>query len=295
MNARETIEPDNYDGADSWDGGDSWATSVTDELEQSNRRAWTVAIIAAVIALLLAIALVFLIPLKTVEPYTLLVDRQTGNVEALAPLDAQTITPDAALTRSFLVQYVIARESFDRTNLQNDYRKTALWTQGEERDRYVRLMQASNPQSPLSSLPDGTGIRTEVKSVSSLSDDKSMVRFATTRVDRGGRTQAPQDWVAIIDYQFSNAEMSEADRLINPLGFQVVRYRRDAETLGGLGGSAPSPAFGSSLSDPLRSPASVSPLPDIGLPDADATDEAETDSSTDSDTEDSSDTEDNAE
>ena len=25
--------------------------------------------------------------------------------------------------------------------------------------------------------------------------------------------------------------MSEADRLTNPLGFQVTRYRRDAETL----------------------------------------------------------------
>ena len=270
MNARETVDPVDYDGDDSWDGGDSWATSVTDDLEQSNRRAWTVAIIAAVIAVLEAIALVFLIPLKTVEPYTLLVDRQTGNVEALAPLDAQTITPDAALTRSFLVQYVIARESFDRTNLQNDYRKIALWTQGEERDRYIRQMQASNPQSPLSALPDGTGIRAEVKSVSSLSDGKSMVRFATTRVDRGGAAQTTQDWVAIIDYTFSNAEMSEADRLINPLGFQVTRYRRDAES---LGGSAPSPAFGSSYSDPLRSPASVGPRPEIDLPDADATDE----------------------
>ena len=213
------------------DSYDSWETSVTDDLERSNRKAWLVAMIAGAIALLEAIALIILLPLKTVEPYTLLVDRQTGNVEKLDPLDAQTIAPDAALTRSFLVQYVIARESFDRDDLQSDYRKTALWSAGDARKRYVALMQASNPASPVSSLPTGTTIRTEVKSVSSLGENRSMVRFSTTRVARGSQPQTAQHWVAIIDYTFSNAEMTEADRLLNPLGFQVTRYRRDAETL----------------------------------------------------------------
>ena len=35
----------------------------------------------------------------------------------------------------------------------------------------------------------------------------------------------------MIDYTFSAAEMTEDDRFVNPLGFQVTRYRRDPETL----------------------------------------------------------------
>ncbi|WP_271438290.1 virB8 family protein [Pontixanthobacter luteolus] len=210
---------------------DSWSRSVTDDLEKSSRRAWIVAAVAAAIALLEAIALVYLIPLKTVEPYTLLVDRQTGNVEALAPLDAQIITPDAALTRSFLVQYVIARESFDADSVQDDFRKVSLWTEGSARQRYSNLMQANNPSSPLAYMPRGGTIRTEITSVSSLAANRSLVRFATTRTDPGGQPQPIARWAAVIDYQFSNSEMSEADRLINPLGFQVTRYRRDAEAL----------------------------------------------------------------
>lgn len=210
---------------------DSWGRSVADDLEKSSRRAWIVAAVAAAIALLEAIALVYLVPLKTVEPYTLLVDRQTGNVEALAPLDAQTVSPDAALTRSFLVQYVIARESFDAPSIQDDYRKVMLWTGGSERQRYVGLMQADNPANPLSFMPRGGVIRAEVRSVSSLGANRSLVRFTTTRTDPGGRAQQASYWAAVIDYEFSNARMSEADRLINPLGFQVTRYRRDAETL----------------------------------------------------------------
>lgn len=209
----------------------SWATSVTEDLERSSRRAWTVAIIAAIVALLEAVALVFLVPLKTVEPYTLLVDRQTGNVEALAPLDAQVVSADAALTRSFLVQYVIARESFALPTLQDDYRKVSLWSDGRVREAYQRTMNAANPASPLSALPTGSAIRTQVKSISALGEGRALVRFLTTQVDQGAAPQPPQHWAAIVNFGFSNAEMSEADRYVNPLGFQVTSYRRDAETL----------------------------------------------------------------
>jgi len=210
---------------------DSWAASVTDDLERSNRRAWVVAIIAALIALIEAVALVFLIPLKQVEPYTLLVDRQTGNVEALAPMDTQLVAADAALTRSFLVQYVITREGFSQNGLQDDFRRVSLWSDTSVRQQYARAMDASNPVSPLAYLPSGGTIQTEVKSVSNLSETRAMVRFATTRSDAGAVPQGAQHWVAMIDYQFTAAEMSEADRYINPLGFQVTSYRRNAETL----------------------------------------------------------------
>jgi type IV secretion system protein VirB8 len=209
----------------------SWATSVTEDLERSNRRAWLVAIIAAVIALLEAVALVFLVPLKTVEPYTLLVDRQTGNVEALAPLDAQVVNADAALTRSFLVQYVIARESFALPTLQDDYRKVSLLSDRGVRETYQRAMNASTPGSPLAVLPRGTSIRTQVKSVSNLGEGRALVRFRTTRIDQGAAPQPAEHWATIVGYNFSRAEMSAEDRYINPLGFQVTSYRRDAETI----------------------------------------------------------------
>lgn len=210
---------------------DSWATSVTDDLERSAKRAWIVAIIAGFIALLEAMALVYLLPLKTVEPYTLLVDRQTGNVEALSPLDAQLVAPDAALTRSFLVQYVIARESFSTDGVQEDYRKVSLWSDQSTRQAYRRAMDASNPASPLAYLPNRAVLKTEIKSVSNLSEGRALVRFTTTRIDPGARPQPAQHWVAVVGYAFSAAEMSEADRYVNPLGFQVTSYRRDAETL----------------------------------------------------------------
>lgn len=210
---------------------DSWTQSVTADLERSRRTAWIVAAVASAIALLLTLALVILLPLKTTVPYTLLVDRQTGNVETLAPLDEQIVAPDAALTRSFLAQYVVARESFDADSFNRDYGRVALWSGDTERQRYIAAAQATNPLSPLAFMPRGGTIAITISSLSSLSADSALVRFTTTRTDPAAQPQAPQHWAAVVRYGFSQAAMSEADRLINPLGFQVLRYRRDAETV----------------------------------------------------------------
>jgi type IV secretion system protein VirB8 len=210
---------------------DSWASSGVDLAERSETRAWIVASVAAAIALCEAIALVWLMPLKETRPYTLLVDRQTGHVQGLDPIAAETISADAALTKSFLVQYVIARESFFRETIEEDYRKVSLWTGGDERARYLAAMAAGDGRNRLESLPSGATIKVEIRSVSSLSTDTSMVRFTTVRTDRGSQAQEPQYWAAIISYRFSRSEMSEADRFTNPLGFLVTRYRKDAERL----------------------------------------------------------------
>jgi len=209
---------------------DSWANDQQDALRASRRVAWIVAAVAVAVALFEALALVFLAPLKTVVPYTLMVDRNTGYVQALKPVDADKIAPDTALTQSFLVQYVIARESFDINELQNNYRKVTLWSVDPARTDYVTGMQYTNAGSPLARYPRSTVIATRVRSVSPLGGNAALVRFETQRRDAGGQALPPHYWVAVIRYQFSTGALSMEDRYLNPLGFQVVRYRRDAES-----------------------------------------------------------------
>jgi type IV secretion system protein VirB8 len=209
----------------------SWGEDRERELAASRKVSWIVAGVATAVALIEAIALIFLLPLKTVVPYTLLVDKQTGYVEQLKPAESRTIDPDAALIRSFLVQYVIERESFDIDTLNNSYRKVALWSAGDARTRYINGMQATNPESPLARLPRRAVVDVKILSVSSLEGDTAMVRFTTERGDAAGSGTVPENWVAVIRYRFSGAAMSAEDRMTNPLGFQVIRYRRNAETL----------------------------------------------------------------
>ncbi|AJP70592.1 virB8 family protein [Sphingomonas hengshuiensis] len=230
----------------------SWAQDQRAGLEKSRRTAWIIATGACVVAVAEALALVLLTPLKTVEPYTLLVDKQTGFVQALQPVNAQKIAPDSALTQSFLVQYVIAREGFDINALQANYRKVSLWTQGEARSTYVGAIQATNPDSPLARLPRSTVIEARVKSVSPLGGNRAMVRFDTVRRDAGNRQYPGQPWVAVIRYRYSGEPMRLEDRFLNPLGFEVTGYQRNPEAF-------PQP-------DPATVPPSASALPSLPAP-----------------------------
>jgi type IV secretion system protein VirB8 len=229
---RETLD-DYYASAESWS---------KDRLRAENRSrriAWIVAGVAATIALLEASALLALIPLKREIPYTLMVDKQTGYVQALHPLEADKLTADAALTRSFLGQYVIARESFAADTVQSNYRKVGLWSVGTARDQYIASMRSANPTNPLASLPRGATTDVAVRSISSLNENTAFVRFATLQSNPGGQQALAQDWVATISFRYTDANMSAADRLDNPLGFQVARYRKDAEALPQVTNEAP--------------------------------------------------------
>jgi type IV secretion system protein VirB8 len=206
-----------------------WSADREHELLASRRIAWIFACVLAAIALAEALALVFLVPLKTAVPYMLMVDRQTGAVQALDPLDKSRIAPDTALLRALVAQYVVAREGFDIDSLRSDYRKVSLWSAEEARTQYGTQMQAGNTASPLATLPRRALVEVRLQSVNSLGAGVALVRFATQRTDPGAPVQAAQRWSAVVRYRFSDAAMSAADRLENPLGFQVVRYRREAE------------------------------------------------------------------
>jgi type IV secretion system protein VirB8 len=209
--------------------GRAWAFDRENASRRSRSTAWTIAIIAVGVAALEAIALAMLAPLKTIEHHTILVDRQTGYTQVLNGDGVDRITADQALTQSLLAQYVVARESFDIATVAADYRKVALWSADRARSTYVASMQAANPESPFATLPRTSILATHIRSVSKLGPEIALIRFETERLDRGQAHEPGQSWAAVIHYRFVAAPMSLDDRLVNPLGFQVTRYRRDQE------------------------------------------------------------------
>ncbi len=212
----------------------TWAADVQGSLRASRKVAWIIAGAAVVVAVMEAGALMLLMPLKTVAPYVLVVDRQTGYVQTAAGLNPGKLSQDQAVTQSFLVQYVIARETFDASDLQANYRKVQLWSAGEAKDGYLKEMAATNPQSPIKLYPASTVLQTTVKSVSLLTPTTALVRFDAERHDAGGSAVQLRPYSAVVSFRYTGAPMRMEDRFVNPLGFQVTRYRRDAETTGAV-------------------------------------------------------------
>ena len=211
----------------------TWSEDINGSLRASRRRAWRAAGAATFVAVLEALALALLVPLKTVVPYTITVDRQTGAAQLARGIQLSPLGQNDALLQSVLAQYVIARETLDATDLAANYRKVGLWSAGTARTEYLRTMDRRNPQSTLNGATAATLIQTTVKQVTVMSPTSALVRFSTDRREGDGPVTRT-DWAAVMQFAFTGGPLSMEDRLINPLGFQVTRYRRDAEAAPGV-------------------------------------------------------------
>ncbi len=209
----------------------SWAADQQGMLRALLRTWRIIAVLAIFVAILEGVALILLTPLKTVTPIPILVDRQTGYVQALNDKGQVEIRANQALTQALLAQYVIAREGFDIATAPSDYRNVALWSSGEAKREYLTLMPASNVQSPLNRYGRSAIVDATIRSVSPLGPDTALVRYDTRTRYQDGRASQVANWAAIVAYRFSNDPMAFADRLTNPLGFQVVRYHTSPETI----------------------------------------------------------------
>ena len=207
----------------------SWADERIEAERKARMLAWTVAAVAGTIAFILALALAMLVPLKSVQPYVVTVDKQTGAVEIATTLANGRLTQNEAVIQAQLANYVRVRETFDATDLAVNYRRVQLLSGPDVRAAYIASMSATNPASPLRALSPGDTVAVRIKSVSLTGNGTALVRYDLDRTVAGGRGVSSAPYVSAISFGFSDKPLRAADRFENPLGFEVTRYRRDAE------------------------------------------------------------------
>lgn len=210
----------------------SWADEQRSVALWHLRIAWSFAVLAGIVALALAIAIAMMVPLKSVQPYVVTVDRQTGAVQLARGLAEGRLSQNEAVIQAQLANYVLARETFDATDLALQYRRVQLLSAPDVARAYVAAMAATNPASPLRVLGKGDTLAVTIKSVSIVASGVGLVRYDITRSTSGGNATARRSYVSAVSFGFSGKPLRLEDRFDNPLGFQVTRYRRDQEGAG---------------------------------------------------------------
>ncbi|EGQ9287728.1 type IV secretion system protein VirB8 [Vibrio parahaemolyticus] len=164
---------------------------------KSEHRAWTITKGACGLTILSWLALALLMPLKTVEPYVVTVDKNSGQTQVVSVLDqtTDTLTEQEAIDRYWLSNYLRWREVYDWYTIQNDYNSTLAFSNPDVQNHMATIR-----------------FEKAIKQVESK--------------DKGNVTV----WVATVGYRYvPDKEMSQAQRLVNPLAFEVTSYRVDEE------------------------------------------------------------------
>lgn len=220
-------DPRYYEEAVAWDD-DTWRT-----LRRSRSLAWLVAAGFGGLATLALVCLALLIPLKTFEPYVVTVDRTTGFLEVARALAPGELQQDEAITVANIVRYIRARETYDPRLIKDNYDLAQLLSAEQAARDLTELYAPSNLQSPDRIYGRETTIAVTVKSVSFLNQRTATVRFETS--ERTAQSVTTRHWVGVVRFRYSGAPMRNEWRFDNPLGFQVIEYRRDQETVGPTG------------------------------------------------------------
>jgi type IV secretion system protein VirB8 len=204
--------------------------SRINEIEKSNKIAWRVATVGGVIGVLGMIIPFILLPLKTVEPFVIRVDNNTGATDIVTVIKEAKNSYGETVDKYFLAQYIRFRESYDWETIQSSYDSTNLLSTTPIQNEFKKLYD--KPDSPLKILKDKSRITVSVSAITFIGD-VAQIRFEKAIVPVGGQTESSpgQKFIATVAYKYENIPTKEKDRLINPLGFQVTSYRIDPETI----------------------------------------------------------------
>jgi type IV secretion system protein VirB8 len=219
----------------------SWDADRAARIERSARIAWWVAGAGWVCTLVIALALMLLMPLKRVEPFVIRVDNATGVVDTVPVYVGQETMPEE-VTRYFLDHYVTVCERFNFSTAESDYAECGAFHTAQRNQAWYAAWNKSNPQSPLNLFKDGTTIQAHVTSVSffTRSDgvtDLAQVRYFKGQRQAGSAEEARSYWIATIRYTYAAPSTDPLTRRWNPLGFKIVDFRPEPE----VGGAPPAP------------------------------------------------------
>ena len=198
---------------------------------KTNKKIMVAAVCVAAASVLVSVGLIIviasLLPLKTVEPYVIRVDNTTGYTDIVRPLEniGDEMPYQEAVSRHFLAQYILSRESHDWFMATPNYERVRVLSSDRVFTAYNNFIRSD--QSPLEVL--GRNRRAEVTITNiTFIGEVAQVRFRKTvrNLDGSIDTSLPaRNWIATINYDYIDKRMADSARLLNPLNFRVVGYQ----------------------------------------------------------------------
>lgn len=208
-----------------------WETDRIRSAQNSKRVAWFIAGGASLIAIAQGIGLFAMLPLKEVEPFVMTVDSATGSVDAVSRLTASSETQSDAVNKYMVSKYLRCREEYSRQLAEVNYRCAMLMSSANVGNVYHDRYRPESPESPLRIYGSNGTVGVRILNISFVAPQVASIRYERTE-RRGTEGVTRSTWTATVAFRYSNAAMSEADRLVNPIGFVATDYRTDPEVGG---------------------------------------------------------------
>ncbi len=165
-----------------------------------------------------AIAVIFvknIMSSKSLEPYVIEVEEKTGIATVVNQLTAQNFTGDQMIRKYFINQYIHAASGYDPRTYKEDTEKVRLFSAAQIYTEYRNNVKDLGPEAR---------VDVRIKSVQFPDSNTAQIRILK-QIDLPDQDLKTKDQIITMNFYFSpEVNLSNEERLINPLGFQVGKY-----------------------------------------------------------------------
>jgi type IV secretion system protein VirB8 len=185
-----------------------------------------------VIAIIIALIWIQIIKSESkIEPFVIEIDKKTGLATVVDPITVQEYSANVAVKRSFVIQYIRAREGYMYQTFNTNFSDVVrVLSDYGVYYQYRMKFGASNPSSPYNVLGKNGVIDVTWKSIIFTNANTAQVRIGLETNNSNSSGTAKIDKIIWMTFEFkSNNTLTESERLINPLGFTVTNYKIEDE------------------------------------------------------------------
>jgi type IV secretion system protein VirB8 len=164
-----------------------------------------------------------------VEPFVIEIDSKSGLATTVNPVTISEYSANIAVVRSLIIQYIKAREEYILPLYDKNFNTVRVLSDPIVYREYSRNFGSGNPSSPYNVLNKYGSINVVWKSIIFPQKNTAQVRISLETRDTGNNPRSV-DRIILMSFDFKpDNKISEADRIINPLGFIVTMYKIEDE------------------------------------------------------------------
>jgi type IV secretion system protein VirB8 len=161
---------------------------------------------------------------KEFDPFVIQIDDNTGAARVVNPISLDVLGGKEELSKYFMKRYLIARETYNPVDFDNYAKKVLrLLSTPQIYGVYLGYIRDKD-HDPTILYGQKNTTSLVVKSWSKLDDARYIVRFSLTESSGSMRVF---NKISVIEYQYTAMTLTDDDRDVNPVGFQVTAYRVD--------------------------------------------------------------------
>ncbi len=166
---------------------------------------------------------------KSLVPYVIEIEEKSGIPTIVEQLDESHFTADVSLKRYFIYSFLSAAEGYNPGTFREDYKKLSLFSTPDVFRKIQAKINPRNPKSPAALIGNRGIIEVAIKSLIFKTANSATIIFRLKNIGSVSGFANNRDMIADIEFKFTNLTLSQQDRYINPIGFQVTKFLADLE------------------------------------------------------------------